>query len=112
MIGRLDLREVLTFLGIHPVRPPDRWRARGLPRTRRPRQAWKVVILPERKQPELRTHDGYEWLYVLDGELRLLLADHDITMKPGEVAEFDTSVPHWFGPAGDRPVEVLSLLGK
>ncbi|MEJ7718933.1 MAG: cupin domain-containing protein, partial [Ilumatobacteraceae bacterium] len=70
-----------------------------------------LVIPPERKKPEMRTHEGYEWLYVLDGELRLLLADHDITMKPGEVAEFDTSVPHWFGPAGDRPVEILSLLG-
>lgn len=85
-----------------------------VPLTRQPGaiQAWKVVIPPERKKPEMRTHEGYEWLYVLDGELRLLLADHDITMKPGEVAEFDTSVPHWFGPAGDRPVEILSLLGK
>ncbi len=33
-------------------------------------------------------------------------------MKPGEVAEFDTRLPHWFGPAGDRPVEILSLLGR
>jgi transcriptional regulator with XRE-family HTH domain len=75
-------------------------------------QAWKVVIPPDRKKPELRTHEGYEWLYVLAGELRLILADHDITMTPGEVAEFDTSLPHWFGPAGDRPVEILSLLGR
>ena len=30
----------------------------------------------------------------------------------GEVAEFDTQVPHWFGPAGDRPVEILSILGR
>jgi len=71
-----------------------------------------VVIPPDRKKPELRTHEGYEWLYVLAGELRLILADHDITMTPGEVAEFDTSLPHWFGPAGDRPVEILSLLGR
>ena len=74
--------------------------------------AWKVLIPPERKQPQLRTHEGYEWLYVLSGELRLLLGGHDITMKPGEVAEFDTQVPHWFGAAGNRPVEILSLLGK
>ena len=33
-------------------------------------------------------------------------------MGPGEVAEFDTRLPHWFGPAGDQPVEILSLLGK
>ena len=44
--------------------------------------------------------------------MRLILADHDITLGPGEVAEFDTRVPHWFGPAGDQPVEILSLLGR
>jgi hypothetical protein len=31
---------------------------------------------------------------------------------PGEVAEFDTRLPHWFGPAGEQAVEILSLLGK
>jgi hypothetical protein len=30
---------------------------------------------------------------------------------PGEVAEFGTRLPHWFGPVGDQPVEILSLLG-
>ena len=49
---------------------------------------------------------------MLSGQLRLILADHDITMGPGEVAEFDTRLPHWFGPAGHPSVEILSLLGK
>ena len=74
--------------------------------------AWKVLIPPEPGAPKLRTHAGHEWLYVLSGQMRLILADHDITMGPGEVAEFDTGLPHWFGPAGDQPVEILSLLGK
>jgi transcriptional regulator with XRE-family HTH domain len=69
---------------------------------------WKVVIPPERER-RLRTHAGYEWLYVLAGELRLILGEHDITMRAGEVAEFDTRLPHWFGPAGDEPVEILSV---
>ena len=71
---------------------------------------WKVVIPPERER-KLRTHAGYEWLYVLAGEMRLILGEHDITMQPGEVAEFDTRLPHWFGPAGDEPVEILSVHG-
>jgi transcriptional regulator with XRE-family HTH domain len=85
-----------------------------VPLTRQPRgmHAWKVVIPPERGQPELRRHDGYEWLYVLSGQLRLLLAGQDITMEAGEVAEFDTSLPHWFGAAGNRPVEILSILSR
>lgn len=74
--------------------------------------AWKVIIPPEQGEPELRTHEGHEWLYVLSGRMRLILGGHDITMGPGEVAEFDTSLPHWFGPAGKEPVEILSLLGR
>jgi transcriptional regulator with XRE-family HTH domain len=95
--------------------PRDRHGRVVVPLTRQPGgglQAWKVIIPPEQNEPELRTHEGYEWLYVLDGQMRLILADHDITMRTGEVAEFDTRMPHWFGPAGDRPVEILSLLGR
>jgi transcriptional regulator with XRE-family HTH domain len=72
---------------------------------------WKVIIPPESAEPELRTHEGYEWLYVLSGQMRLILGEHDITMPPGEVAEFDTRLPHWFGPADDQPVEILSVHG-
>ncbi len=72
---------------------------------------WKVVIPPEHER-ELRTHEGYEWLYVLSGEMRLVLGEHDLTLGPGEVAEFDTRLPHWFGPAGDEPVEILSVHGS
>lgn len=72
---------------------------------------WKVVIPPERER-RLRTHAGYEWLYVLSGEMRLILGEHDIVMRAGEVAEFDTRLPHWFGPTGDEPVEILSVHGS
>src|SRR3954451_3286705 len=71
---------------------------------------WKVIIPPERER-ELRVHEGHEWLYVLSGRMQLILGEHDITMGPGEVAEFVTRLPHWFGPAGDEPVEILSVHG-
>lgn len=84
-----------------------------LPLTRRPGglQAYKVVDRPGACEPEPRTHEGYEWLYVLAGRLRLLLGEHDVVLGAGEAAEFDTRVPHWFGSATDQPVEFLSLFG-
>ena len=74
-------------------------------------QAYKWVIPAARQPvtPELRAHEGYEWLYVLSGRLRLVLGEHDLVLSPGEAAEFDTRVPHWFGSAGAGPVEILSL---
>ncbi|NDL60644.1 helix-turn-helix domain-containing protein [Phytoactinopolyspora mesophila] len=74
-------------------------------------QAYKVTIPASESDPYLRTHAGYEWLYVLSGRLRVILAEHDLTLGPGEVAEFDTHTPHWFGSTGAGPVEVLSLFG-
>ena len=32
-------------------------------------------------------------------------------LKAGEVVEFDTHVPHWFGNPGPEPAEVLTLYG-
>ncbi|MEV6957974.1 helix-turn-helix domain-containing protein [Streptomyces sp. NPDC051207] len=72
-------------------------------------QVFKQVLAPRR--PELVTHEGYEWLYVLAGRLRLILGAQDFTLRPGEVAEFDTTEPHWFGPADTTAVEILHLFG-
>ena len=29
--------------------------------------------------------------------------DHDLVLRPGEAAEFDTRTPHWFGNPGRSP---------
>ncbi|WP_327675044.1 helix-turn-helix domain-containing protein [Kitasatospora sp. NBC_00458] len=83
-----------------------------LTRSPGPLQAYKLVITDRGAEPDLRTHEGYEWLYVLDGRLRLLIGEHDVVLGPGEAAEFDTRVPHWFTSADGRPVELLSLFGR
>jgi len=77
-------------------------------------QAYKIVIpgVSPRKRPDPQTHEGYEWLYVLNGRLRLVLGEQDLVLAPGEAAEFDTRVPHWFGAHGPESVEFLSLFGR
>jgi transcriptional regulator with XRE-family HTH domain len=84
-----------------------------IPLTRRPGgvQAYKLIIPAVRREPTLKVHEGYEWIYVLNGDLRLLLSDQDFVVRPGEAAEFDTRTPHWFGSTGAGPVEALSLFG-
>jgi transcriptional regulator with XRE-family HTH domain len=102
---------------IHP-RPIVRHGVTYLPLTRRPGglQAFKMIIPPDaphsmRAGETPKTHEGYEWLYVLSGRLRLLLGEHDVRLGPGEVAEFDTRVPHLISNPGPELAEVLALFG-
>jgi transcriptional regulator with XRE-family HTH domain len=98
------------------LKPVTRHGMTMLPLTRRAGslQAYKLIISPRMRspEPEQSSHEGYEWIYVLDGRLRLVLGDNDLVMGPGEAAEFDTRTPHWFGNADENPVEILSLLGR
>jgi mannose-6-phosphate isomerase-like protein (cupin superfamily) len=87
-----------------------------LPLTRRPGgiQAYKFVLPKgnDDDEPNLRTHEGYDWAYVLNGTLRLVLGEYDLILRAGEAAEFDTRTPHWFGATSSGPVEFLSLVGR
>ncbi|MBA3907255.1 MAG: helix-turn-helix transcriptional regulator [Pseudonocardiales bacterium] len=85
-----------------------------IPLTRQPEgmQAWKIVIPTSKVLPEVRAHDGYEWIYVLSGRVRFILGAKEWLLGPGEVASFDTTVPHWFGSTGDEPAEILSIFGR
>jgi len=74
--------------------------------------AFKIRVGARRNKPpaELPVHEGQDWMYVLSGDLRLVLGERDFVIKPGEAVEFSTWTPHWFG-AADGPVEALMILG-
>jgi transcriptional regulator with XRE-family HTH domain len=95
------------------IRPVRRHGMTHIPLSRRAGglQAFKLIIPARTEDPEPKTHEGYEWLYVLDGRLQLVLGDKNLVLTPGEAAEFDTHLPHWLGSAGPGPVELLVLFG-
>ena len=81
-----------------------------IPLTRQPGgiRAYKMIVPAGEPEGAQKSHEGYEWMYVLSGRLRL--GEHDFVMKPGAAAE---SPPH---PAlvrlpGPGPAEVLVLFG-
>ncbi|WP_158884830.1 helix-turn-helix domain-containing protein [Amycolatopsis anabasis] len=95
------------------LKPIRRFGMTFVPLTRRPGgvQAFKMLIPARREpaEPTPQTHSGFEWLYVLNGHLRLVLGERDLTLPPGQAAEFDTSLPHWLGSADGGAVEILVL---
>ena len=74
-----------------------------------PVHTYRITYPPPTSLPEPRIHDGYEWLYVLAGKLRLILGERDLVLGRGEAAEFDTRIPHSVSAAGGKPAQVLSI---
>ncbi len=111
------------LLGTPPERDP---RVRSRPRNHKGLTMWplsrrapgggphafKIRVSAQRRVPpaELPVHEGHDWFYVLEGRLRLLLGDEDLTIEAGEAVEFSTWTPHWFG-AVDGPAELLAIFG-
>ncbi len=97
------------------LKPIRRFGITFVPLSRRPGgvHAFKMIIpaQPEPLEPNPQTHEGFEWLYVLNGRLRLVLGERDLIVPPGEAAEFDTNLPHWLGSADGAVVELLILFG-
>ncbi|MGW2559227.1 helix-turn-helix domain-containing protein [Streptomyces sp. NPDC001514] len=85
----------------------DGWTYRQAGGRGRAMQALRVRV-PYGTQGDLvRVHPGEEWLYVLDGRLRLGLGDTVHELEPGDSAHFDSLTPHRIGAATHDGAELL-----
>ena len=50
-------------------------------------QVWKIVIPTAQSNPSPRSHDGFESLYVLFEQMRLVLGDKDLVLEVGTWGE-------------------------
>ena len=66
-------------------------------------------FLPLRKASDVRphVHAGFEFLYVLEGELEVRHADKIHIVEPGDGAYFDASTPHSYRCNGVSPAQVI-----
>ena len=67
----------------------------------------EFVPLPEHVEPRAHLHAGFEFLYVLAGELALRHGDQEATLGPGDAVYFDAGTPHSYRCAGARPAEAI-----
>lgn len=58
-----------------------------------------------------KVHPGHDWLFVLQGRIRLLLGEREILVEAGEAAEFGTMTPHAIS-AVDGPAEIVMIFDR
>lgn len=59
---------------------------------------------------ETNSHDGHEFDYILDGEMRLLIGGREVLLSPGDCIYYNSRLPHAMQAAGDAPVNFLAIV--
>jgi transcriptional regulator with XRE-family HTH domain len=73
--------------------------------------AMKMRLEPTEQAPPQQVHPGHDWFVVIEGRVRLLLGDRELTIETGEAAEFATMTPHAIA-ALDEPAEVVMVFDR
>jgi transcriptional regulator with XRE-family HTH domain len=58
-------------------------------------------------EPKAHMHQGFEFLYVLNGELALRHGEHQTTLETGDAVYFDAGTPHSYQCAGRKPAGAI-----
>jgi mannose-6-phosphate isomerase-like protein (cupin superfamily) len=67
----------------------------------------EFVPLPENVEPRSHMHTGFEFLYVLAGELVLHHGEQEATLGPGDAVYFDAGTPHSYRSSGSKSAEAI-----
>jgi transcriptional regulator with XRE-family HTH domain len=62
------------------------------------------------KEKRLSTHEGEEFIYVLEGDVEVHLEDHTDTLEPGDSIYFKSSIPHHIMCPGEEPARILAVI--
>jgi transcriptional regulator with XRE-family HTH domain len=69
-----------------------------------------IVTLVPTGVEEFSTHAGQEFLYVLEGEMKVQVGDHVDFLKPGDAVYYDSNQPHFVRCMGTTATKLLAVL--
>ena len=67
----------------------------------------EFIPLAKTEDPKAHMHPGYEFLYVLDGDLELRHGDQECMLEAGDSVYFDSGTPHSYECTGKKATKVI-----
>jgi transcriptional regulator with XRE-family HTH domain len=77
---------------------------------RRHMESFLVTLTGEEKEVELSSHDGEEFILVIEGEVRVMLGDRSETLKEGDTIYYLSTIPHALVSAGATQAVILAVI--
>lgn len=73
-------------------------------------EPFMVTLVPTDTEEERSTHDGQEFIYVLDGTMEVRLGDEVHIIEHGDAIYYDSTVPHLVKCHGEKETKILAVL--
>ncbi|RLB42810.1 MAG: XRE family transcriptional regulator [Deltaproteobacteria bacterium] len=69
-----------------------------------------VTLVPSATEEERSSHDGQEFIYVLEGKMEVRLKDEVHILEAGDAIYYDSTVPHLVKCHGSETTRILAVL--
>jgi quercetin dioxygenase-like cupin family protein len=79
-------------------------------KTDRYMEPFLVSLEPSETQQERSTHDGQEFIFVLQGEMEVRLGEEIHILQPGDSIYYDSTVPHLVKCHGKEITKILAVI--
>ena len=79
-------------------------------KTNRYMEPFMVTLEPSETEEERSTHDGQEFIFVLQGKMEVRLGDDIHILQPGDSIYYDSTVPHLVKCHGRETTKILAVL--
>jgi len=83
----------------------------GQNKRNRQMEPFLVTLNPSQAhEAKANDHVGEEFLFVMEGQVEIILDDHRDVLKPGDSVYYDSDVPHIVRCIGDTPATILAVI--
>jgi transcriptional regulator with XRE-family HTH domain len=111
-IVRKDERKpVSRFASKEGVKYGYAYESLGFDKKNRHMEPFIVTLEPATlKTSKTSTHEGEEFLYVLEGEMEVILENHTDVLYPGDSIYYDSTIPHRVQCHQEKVTRILAVL--
>ncbi len=111
IVRKNERRSVSRFASKDGVSYGYRYESLGYGKKGRHMEPFFITLEPPTvKDLKLSVHEGEEFIFVLEGEMEVILGDHTDVLRPGDAIYYDSSIPHRVQCHGEKKTKILAVL--
>jgi transcriptional regulator with XRE-family HTH domain len=111
IVRKDERRHISRFASKEGVNYGYSYESLGFDKRGRHMEPFLVTLEPATlKSEKVSAHDGEEFIFVLDGEMEVILAKHKDVLYPGDSIYYDSTIPHKVQCHLEHPARILAVI--